>query len=299
MDALSYKILEPGDDDALKCFLAPRLDSSLFLYSNLLAAGLVDTGEPYSGSYAAAFDGLDMVAVAGHFWNQTTVLQAPVQLPALIRLAQQASGRPLRRLVGPDGQVVEAIQELGLTGAELQMDESEKLYSLELSDLIVPDLITTGRARGRRIRAEDEELVAEWRLAYYREMHLEEDSDELREMARRSVKTEIASGRTWIVEVDDRPVSCTSFNATVRDEGIAGIVQVGGVYTPPDQRSQGYARAAVAASLLDARSDGYGKSVLFTGISNTPAQKAYQALGFGLIGSYRITVLRQAIRDMG
>ncbi|UCG22758.1 MAG: GNAT family N-acetyltransferase [Chloroflexota bacterium] len=288
------RILRAGDESALKRFLVPRLDSSLFLYGNMLAAGLNDTGERYAGTYAAAFENGRMVAVAGHFWNQTMVLQAPVHLKALMAQAQDASGRPLKRLVGPNDQVVEAIDLLGLTAADLQMDEKENLYSLPLADLSVPDLLTSGEAVGRRIQVGDLELVSQWRTNYLRELHLEEDSPELHEIARRHVRGEIAAGRTWILEVQGKPVASTSLNATVRDEGVAGVVQVGGVYTPPELRGRGYGRSAVAASLIDARSEGYQRSVLFTGISNLAAQRAYLALGYRLIGAYRITVLREA-----
>jgi RimJ/RimL family protein N-acetyltransferase len=294
VEKLHLRILRAGDEVALKEFLVPRLDSSLFLYGNLQAAGLNDTGVRYAGTYAAAFEAGRIVAVAGHFWNQTMVLQAPVQLQALMNLAHQASGRRLGGIAGPNDQVVEAIDLLGLTAADLQMDEEEKLYSLVLGDLITPDLIASGEAAGRRIQADDLELVSQWRIGYLRELHLEDDSPELREVARRSVQEEIASGRTWILEVRGKPVACTSFNSLVRDEGIASVVQVGGVYTPAELRGRSFGRSAVAASLLDARSEGYQRSVLFTGISNRAAQRAYLALGYRLIGSYRITVLRKA-----
>ena len=294
MDVPSLRILQAGYEAALKAFLVSRLDSSLFLYGNLLAAGLTDTGERYTGTYAAAFENGRIVAVAGHFWNQTMVLQAPVHLKSLMDLAQQASGRPLRRIIGPNDQVIEAIDLLGLTADDLQMDEEEYLYSLPLADLIMPELLADGVAEGRRIRATDVELVSQWRTSYFKELHLEQDSPELREFARRNVQEEIASGRTWILEVQGKPVACTSFNATVRDEGVPAVAQVGGVYTPPELRGRGYGRSVVAASLLDARSEGYQRSVLFTGISNLAAQWAYLALGFRLIGSYRITVLREA-----
>jgi GNAT superfamily N-acetyltransferase len=295
----SFRILKRGDEQALKRFLVSRLDSSLFLYSNMLAAGLEDTGERFAGTYAAAFEGSEVVAVAGLFWNQTLVLQAPVELAALMRLSQQGCGRPLKRLVGPDDQVAAAIAELALTADHLQMDELERLYSLALDRLVMPALLAGGRVHARPIRPEDEELVTEWRLGYQREMLLAEESDQLRATTSRNVQAEIASGKTWLLEVEGERVSCTSFNASVRDEGIASIVQVGGVYTPPEYRSHGYARAVVAASLADARSRGYQQSVLFTGNGNFPAQKAYEALGFSLIGSYRITVLRQALADLG
>lgn len=298
MSELQYRILAPGDEEALKAFLAPRLDSSLFLYGNLLAAGLVDSGERYSGSYAAAFEGRQIVAVAGHFWNRTMVFQAPAHLEEVMRLAQRSCSRPIKRLIGPDEQVSEAIQDLGLQKSDLQMDEAEGLYSLTLADLSLPEMLAAGQAIGRRIHAGDAELIADWRLAYYQELHLEQDSSELREIVRRAVEDEVATGRTWILEVDGEPVACTSFNAQVRDRGVANVIQVGGVYTPPDLRSRGFARAVVAASLLEARSEGYERGVLFTGVGNVAAQKAYQALGFELIGSYRITVLRRAIRQV-
>ena len=288
MEKLHLRILRAGDEVALKEFLVPRLDSSLFLYGNLQAAGLNDTGVRYAGTYAAAFEAGRIVAVAGHFWNQTMVLQAPVQLQALMNLAHQASGRRLGGIAGPNDQVVEAIDLLGLTAADLQMDEEEKLYSLVLGDLITPDLIASGEAAGRRIQADDLELVSQWRIGYLRELHLEDDSPELREVARRSVQEEIASGRTWILE------------------GIAAVDLAGDIlfineafaamhgYTPAELRGRSFGRSAVAASLLDARSEGYQRSVLFTGISNRAAQRAYLALGYRLIGSYRITVLRKA-----
>ena len=68
----------------------------------------------------------------------------------------------------------------------------------------------------------------------------------------------------------------------------------GGVWTPPELRGRGYGRAAVAASLLDARADGVGRSILFTGDDNVPAIKAYAALGYRLIGDHRILLLKPA-----
>ena len=97
----------------------------------------------------------------------------------------------------------------------------------------------------------------------------------------------VARGEIWLLEEAGRPVSTTGFNATL-DEA----VQVGGVWTPPRLRGRGYARAAVAASLLEARSAGVRRSVLFTGPENLPAQKAYEALGFRQVGSYRLVLLR-------
>ena len=71
------------------------------------------------------------------------------------------------------------------------------------------------------------------------------------------------------------------------------IVQVGGVWTPPEFRSRGYGRGAVAASLLSVRTEGVQTAILFTGEENIPAQKAYEALDFHHIGDYRIILLKE------
>jgi len=41
-------------------------------------------------------------------------------------------------------------------------------------------------------------------------------------------------------------------------------VQLGGIFTPPEHRGHGYARAAVAASLIAASQRGAFRAVLFT-----------------------------------
>ena len=73
---------------------------------------------------------------------------------------------------------------------------------------------------------------------------------------------------------------------------IAEAVQIGGVFTPPELRSKGYARALVAASLEAAHESGIGTGLLFTARDNIPAQRAYTALGFREIGDYRICAFR-------
>ena len=76
---VDVRLLGPDDRDALERFLLAHADSSLFLRSNVRAAGLVDDGRPFSGTYAGAFDG-GLRAVAAHYWNGNVIVQAPVAL---------------------------------------------------------------------------------------------------------------------------------------------------------------------------------------------------------------------------
>jgi predicted GNAT family acetyltransferase len=96
---------------------------------------------------------------------------------------------------------------------------------------------------------------------------------------------QIAEGNAWIAIEGGRPVSLSAFNAALPD-----IVQLGGIYTPPELRGRGYARAAVAASLLAAKQRGVARAVLFT--SNPSAARSYEAVGFQRLGDFGLVLLR-------
>ena len=293
MDVPVIRILQPGDEAALEAFLLPRVESSMFLIANRRSAGLVDRGRPYEGTYVAAFEGGTIVGVVAHYWNQNLVLQAPAHLDALWLAAVAASKRPVKGLIGPDEQVSAVKEVLDVDDSHLQLDETEKLYSLELDGLIEPDILSSGRVGGRRIEPRDLELVTDWRVAYSIEALGEQDSPQLRESCRASVERSLEEGRTWVLQDRGELVACTSFNAVIEE-----AVQVGGVWTPPELRGRGYGRAVVAVSLLDARSAAAEKAILFTGESNVAAQRAYAALGFRHIGDYRILFLRSSLSSL-
>lgn len=288
MNKTQIRILQPGDEGALEAFLAPRLSSSMFLVGNMRAVGLLDKGQVFGGTYAAAFEEGKIVGVVAHYWNQNLIFQAPTHLNALWQAAVSASGRPLKGLLGPSQQVKQALEQLGLEDERLQLNKKEKLYRLTLDELIVPEALRSGELSGRRIERRDLDLVTKWRVAYSIETLGQADSPSLHQQARASMERSLKDGHSWLLEAKGKPVALTSFNTTT-----AKAVQVGGVWTPPELRRRGYARAVVAVSLLDARADSAELAILFTGEENIPAQKAYLALGFEHIGDYQITLLRE------
>lgn len=281
------KILKAGDEAVLEAFLLPRIDSSMFLLGNMRIAGFIDAGEPYQGTYAAAYENGEIVAVVAHFWNGILIFQAPDHLEVLLSGVVKASGRSIKGLIGPTVQVDNAKVFLGLGKDDYQVHESEKLYGLSLDALIEPEMLSKGIVNGRLANLSDVELLTRWRVAYSIETLGETDSPELWQHCQDSVERAIKGNNIWVLEENGRFVSTTAFNTAIKE-----AVQVGGVWTPPQFRSHGYARAAVAASLRDARADGVPKAILFTGEDNIAAQKAYEALGFRHIGDYCITILR-------
>jgi predicted GNAT family acetyltransferase len=289
----TIRILRPGDEAAVEAFLLPRVEASMFLIGNLRSRGFTDSGQAYEGTYAGAFEAGRIVGIVAHYWNQVLVFQASAHLEALWRAAIRTSGRPIGGLIGPSDQVDVVKETLDVAESNLQMDETEKLYSLKLDELIVPGDLDSGVVQGRRMEPQDLELLTRWRVAYALEALGEEDTPRLRERTRASMERSLKEQRTWVLEHRGEPVACSSFNTAIKE-----AVQIGGVWTPPELRSRGYGRAVVAASLLDARAEGVTTAILFTPEDNIPAQKAYEALGFRHIDSYRIVLFRSPLEQV-
>lgn len=280
-------ILRPGDEPALEDFLRGHTDSAMFLRANLRRAGLADRGEVYQGTYAAVVEAGAVRSVAAHYWNGVMVVQAPQRLEAVVRLAARKSGRAVGGLSGPLDQVEAAVEVLGLGARAAGREAAERLYALDLDALRVPEPLSLGLVRCRRPRDSELGLLAEWRAAYEIEaLGIAEGPGHGRACAD-DVRRARAEGCDWLLEADGAPVAYSRFNAALPD-----IVQVGGVWTPPALRRRGYARAAVAGSLLDARAGGVARAVLFS--ANPRAERAYGALGFEVVGAYGLLLLPEA-----
>ena len=59
-----------------------------------------------------------------------------------------------------------------------------------------------------------------------------------------------------------------------------GVAAIGNVFTKPDLRGRGYARAVASAIVTALRADGYGLIVLNVDKRNTAARSLYEKLGF-------------------
>lgn len=295
MSDLTFRLLKTGDEQALIRFLNQRLESSMFLYSNMQQAGLEDKSQRFQGTYAAVFDGETILGVVAHYWNNNLILQSDIHLDTLIDLSVSSSDRPIGGLMGISEQVVKARDFLKLKHGALIRDEVQWLYSLDLGQLQVPELLKLGSVSGRRAETKDIDLLAIWRAAYLAETLGLKTTTEMRQDARRNMQNYVKSGRTWILEVGGKLVAASSFNAVVNLDERGSLVQVGGVWTPPKHRRRGYGRAVVAASLLDAKAEKAIQAILFTAEDNFPAQKAYVALGFQRIGTYRLTILNKPV----
>lgn len=248
----------------------------MFLLSNSRAAGFAYEGKPLQGQYFGAFEGAVLAGVVCHAWNGMMLVQSPGRVAELAREALRLTGRALTGLSGPLEQVQVAARELGITNP--QRSEGEVLFTLQRAELTVPPL-----AEATRSPREDElGLLARWRYDYVVELGLARPGDEARLGADESIRRGFEREELFVLAHEGRIVAMTAFNAR-----IAEVVQVGGVFTPPELRGRGYARAVVAGQLLLANAP---RAVLFTGESQVAAQRAYRAIGFREAGSYGLVL---------
>lgn len=279
------RLLRPGDEAALDAFLAGHADTSMFLRANARSAGLVDEGKPLQATYAASIEGGSIAGVAAHCWNGMVLVQAPAHAPDVARAAVRHSGRAITGFSGPWSQVVAARTALGLAAAPATKDSRDELYALELHRLVVPPPLANGAVRCRHPQAEDLELLVEWRARFSVEALGAADGPDLRRASRADVLLQHERGTDWVLCDHGTPVAYAVFNAMLPD-----IVQIGGVWTPPEFRGRGYARSVVAGSLLAARKQGVRRAVLFADPSNAAARAAYLAIGFAIVGDYGLVL---------
>lgn len=278
------RLLTPVDESLLEEFLVSHRDSSMFLRANVRRAGLTYRGEAFQAVYAAAFRNGRVIGVGAHCWNGIVLVQAPEQTVELSRACVEWSGLSVSGLSGPLEQVRRARSGLGLAEATAALEGAEWLYTLDLSELVVP-APSNAAIVCRAPRPEERDTLCAWRIAYDIETLGATDSPEQRRRSAEFLDTQIADGNAWVAIEAGTPVSLSAFNASLPD-----IVQLGGIYTPPRLRGRGYAKVAVAASLVAARERGASRAVLFT--DNPSAARTYEAVGFRRTGDYALVLLR-------
>ena len=236
--------------------------------AELVGAEPSGPGKPEAG--AGAIRGVLGITEAGFALLQ---VPDPAAWPALRPLLS----RPLAGLSGETSQVRRALADLPPT-APPWLDADETLYALDLAALRVPDGPGALRPLGRG----DAETAARWRAAYNVET-LGMPAEEAHATAPADVGRFAASGRYRLLVTEEGPVAMTGLNAALPD-----IVQVGGVFTPPERRGRGHARRAVALHLAEMRDAGVRRAMLFTG--SPAAARAYEAVGFEPVGRFSIVL---------
>lgn len=276
------RLAQAGDEPAIEAFLARHAETSMFLRSNLLNLGLGQGASPRSTDFWLV-EGAGLEGVVGYSKAGFVMCQMPdATLKAWQAIAQVLNGRDVGGTMGTSEQVDLGKRGLGVDAAPYCTDREEPLYRLSLDQLIVPEI----NGKLRPAVDGDLDLLINWIIDYDMTAFGLDLTEDVRKRAVETAKAHIGSDKHRILELDGTPVAKTAFNASLPD-----MVQIGGVYTPPELRSKGYARQAVALHLLEAKANGVDTAILFA--SGPPACRAYEAIGFTKIGSYQLSILTE------
>ncbi|WP_264211036.1 GNAT family N-acetyltransferase [Leisingera thetidis] len=274
-----------GDLQAIERFLAPRAATSMFLAGNIRDHGLNASGHPKATTVWLSRDDGQVTGVFGLTEAGYFIFDAPEVPPAEAAALRRAlAGRRISSLTGEARQAEAMLAALELDRSQIGFSDEEPHFRLQLRDLQMP----SGGSTLRPMHPEDVPLITEWRHAYDKEIFGSQNLPEIRRRSTARAEALVDSGRGRILELGGLPVAMTAFNAV-----LPRTVQIGGVYTPPGQRSRGFARRAVALHLAEAHENGVQEAILFA--SGTAAIRAYRKLGFQRIGDYRIVEFSQPV----
>ena len=122
----------------------------------------------------------------------------------------------------------------------------------------------------RAVTEGDAQLLFEWMLEFRREA-----VPNAPPVRREDIEKGACSGRYLFWTVRDRPVSVAAITRR-----LPSVAAIGAVYTPPDQRSRGYAGSATAALSDRIFAEGRRSACLYTDLSNPYSNRCYQKIGF-------------------
>lgn len=273
----------PGDLPDIRAFLTARIDQAMFPLANLRAHGLKtgDFASPHDHALRIWLLGRSVIALT----RAGNLLPCLDGTPDLSALRNALSGQVIAGAIGPAASTRPVIAALGIDHLPTATNHDEPGFSLDLSDLIIPDLPETTL---RPISPDDVPLATGWRETYIGEV-LGSFGPEARSKADAEIAAYRAHDSHRLLWHDGRPVAMTGFNATLPE-----IVQIGGVYTPAPLRGRGYARRAVALHLDEARAKGVNRSVLFA--ASDAAAQAYRSIGFQRAQDFTLFLLSAPTR---
>lgn len=276
---MSWRLAQDVDLDWIQSFLYANLQSSMFLLSNLRDHGLHDTTSDKGMTLwltQGSAPGIFAITNSGMI-----LLQAP---NAVDRMWERASDliadRPvLTGCLGETRQVRALLSAAGLSDVPALLNDDEPAFRLDLAELIMPQMQGGGLVP---LSAVPRELVVHWRANYHFEV-MGTSKPKAAAVAETDITSYIAKDSHRALLVDNQPVAMTGFNAV-----LPSVVQVGGVYTPPDLRGRGCARLALALHLQEVRAKGVTQSVLFA--ASTAAVRAYMSLGYQRAGEFSLVL---------
>ncbi|MGI9215084.1 MAG: GNAT family N-acetyltransferase, partial [Gammaproteobacteria bacterium] len=285
---MNIRLLNKKDTKKLEAYLGLYKSECMFICSNLSVAGIEYKGADIQGEYFGYFrynpleltEQLDGVIV--HYWNGNVMMHASDQtiLKQLVIHLKNNITRPIAGILGSNIQAEYVIQNLGLSNANFSINRKEWLYKINIANLNevnFPKKLDVVSAK-----EVSKDLLIRWMQAYDVEALGASKDSNLEKRAIEKVNR-LLKNDCCILLSKGKPVSLCAFNARLED-----MVQVGPVWTPPEQRNKGFAKLLLTFALFQEKIKGTKEAILFT--YNPAAIKVYLSIGFKKIGDYRLAL---------
>jgi hypothetical protein len=144
--------------------------------------------------------------------------------------------------------------------------------AMRIHQLTTVQPVTEPNGALRLATVADRDLLVDWQMAFRQEA-LEEVTD--RPNVESWADQQLAAQSIYVWQDGDRPVTAAcGYPASER----VGVINF--VYTPPENRKQGYATACVAAVSQRLLEQGYSCCALFTDQANPTSNKIYWTIGY-------------------
>ncbi|EEE37077.1 acetyltransferase, gnat family [Rhodobacteraceae bacterium KLH11] len=276
---MTWRIAHDSDLPQIDRFLSRHIQTSMFPLANLRDFGL-HTAHPRALKAWVLDDGPRAVFA---ITNEGMVLpQCPdCTDEELAGAIDQIRGHALFGIAGEAGQARRIMRLAGWENRPATLNDDEPGFSLTLDQLDLPDATGADLVPFSDL---DGAIALRWRRDYLVEA-MDFDPARAQKQAGEDVEAYIKRGSHRVLMIGGQPTAMTGFNARLPE-----IVQVGGVYTPPNLRGRGYARLAVALHLAEARRAGVSRAVLFA--ASESAVRAYIAIGFQPAGQFTLVLFK-------
>jgi hypothetical protein len=269
------------DVQPLMSFLKKYEETSQFLIGNLREHGPKMTEDPYSGNFKIIKEGDEIVAVfylarCGNVYAQA--ISSDYTMPILE--ACQKESLPIKGFLGDWDILAPLYEAFAAKNPAFRPSYSSKeiLYRRPLAP---SDPKLSHHPSVRLLTNSDFDQWFPMRMAYLEELNLPAGMSS-------HLKTRFESAtqnRTWWGYFEgSQLISMAGLNS--KSESIG---QIGGVFTPKEQRQKGLSKATMLHMLKDCRDlHRLTKSILFTGEADIPAQKLYESIDYERMGHFAL-----------
>lgn len=256
-------------------------ESSLFLLNNLREHGPRRRHHPNSGNFRCVIDAAETVRAVFCLVNRGTLLAHGDPLENYTNLILEDISEepiPVRGFIGP----WDIVNPLHQGYCELHSDFHATFSSREIM-FTAQTMARPGTPNNPAVRLLTPDDFPQWAQLNSAYLHEEGLPSQITEEQRQKLFVEKTQRKYWWGCFDGpKMVGIASFNAHFET-----IAQLGGVYTLPDYRRKGVARAVINRIFSDATNVHKISTLsIFTGENNAGAQKLYESIGFQRAGIF-------------